>query len=183
MRCPRLTTLLSRGGAGCCSWEGRGPAHRGGGWRGYPRRRWRAWRTPRGTAGVSERRGASLHSNKMHKRHGMPELTACQVIPDCEAAQGSMGEVEVGIHLELGHLVSQVQERLGIHDGFWDLLSQRDHKILTPGNKWMMISVSGGEYLLSEYPTGSDNVDIWKSKTDWIRFDIIRSFSFVRHGI
>ena len=63
----------------------------------------------------------SLHSNKMHKRHGMPELTAGQVIPDCEAAQGSMGEVEVGIHLELGHLVGEVQERLGIHDGRWYL--------------------------------------------------------------
>ena len=109
----------------------------------------------------------SLEPNKMHKVHGMLSgLTAGQVIPDCEAAQGSVGEVEVGIHLELGHLVGQVQERLGIHDGCWDLLSQRDHKILTPGNKWMMISVSGGEYLLSEYPTGSDNVDIWKSKTD-----------------
>ena len=51
----------------------------------------------------------SLECKKMCKQHGMLSgLTAGQVIPDCEAAQGGVGEVEVGIHLELGHLVGQV---------------------------------------------------------------------------
>ena len=68
----------------------------------------------------------SLECKKMCKQPRMlTVLTAGQVIPDCEAAQGGVGEVEVGIHLELGHLVGQVQESLGIHDGCWYLLSQR----------------------------------------------------------
>ena len=54
----------------------------------------------------------------MYKQPRMlTSLTTGQVIPDCEAAQGGVGEVEVGIHLELGHLVGQVQEGLGVHRG------------------------------------------------------------------
>ena len=39
-----------------------------------------------------------------------------EVVSHSQAAEGCVGEVEVGEHLELGDLVGQVQEGLGVHD-------------------------------------------------------------------
>ena len=43
--------------------------------------------------------------------------TCAHLLPDGEQACGRVGQVEVGVHLQLGHLVRHVQERLGVHDG------------------------------------------------------------------
>ena len=43
--------------------------------------------------------------------------TYAHLLPDGEQAGGRVRQVEVGIHLQFGHLVRHVQERFGVHDG------------------------------------------------------------------
>ena len=65
-------------------------------------------------AGEDDEHGGDPEGERMFPRERQGAVG--EVVSHSQAAEGCVGEVEVGEHLELGDLVGQVQEGLGVHD-------------------------------------------------------------------
>ena len=64
-------------------------------------------------AGEDDEHGGDPEGERMLPRERQGAVG--EVVSHSQAAEGCVGEVEVGEHLELGDLVGQVQEGLGVH--------------------------------------------------------------------